>query len=172
MAMVCVADGGAFNLLEIGRLQGKGRIQDMQNLSADPQVGAILAMGKEAIPELIEALESSKPFARPPIDFWPKMSEGDMALVVLSDLLLDPTGRRSTVTELCWDNVLERESVDISASELLDRFVKAHGRAELARRWRDAWSRHGSTLQWDPVGRYFRADGRELVDCSPLVIRR
>ncbi len=131
-----------------------------------PQVSAILAMGKEAIPVLIEALESDKPYERPPFDFWPRMTEGDMALVVLSDFFLDPTLRKSTIPELCWDNILERDSAGISASDLLDRFVKAHGRAELARRWRQAWMQYGSESRWDSAGRFFRVEGRELADCA------
>ena len=90
-----------------------------------------------------------------------------MALAVLSDLFLDPTWRKSTLPELCWDNVLERTSEATTASELLNGFVQSHGRAELARRWRRAWEQYGKRMRWDSTGQYFQVEGRELTTCAP-----
>jgi hypothetical protein len=95
------------------------------------------------------------------------MVEGDLALAVLSDLFLDPTSRQSSLPELCWDNLLERTSEDVTAYDLLSGFVKLHGRAELARRWRQAWTQYGSKVRWDSTGQYFRVEGRELMACAP-----
>jgi len=167
VTLSCFADGRAFNLLEIGHIGGKGRIQDQEYRPSNPQITAILALGKEAIPLLIEALESGRPYDNPPLDFWPMMVEGDMALVVLSNLFLDPTWRQSALPELCWDNLLERTSEDVTAYDLLNGFVKSHGRAELTRRWRQAWTQYGSKVRWDSAGKYFRVEGRELVACAP-----
>jgi hypothetical protein len=163
----CLADSKTFNLLEIGHMGGKGRIQDQKYHPNDPQVIAILSMGKGAVPILLESLESERPYDKPPIDFWPHMVEGDMALIVLSDLFLDPTWRQSTLPELCWDNLLRRTSREATASELLHDFVEAHGRAELARRWREAWAQYEPKVRWDSAGQYFRVEGRELTACAP-----
>jgi hypothetical protein len=57
--------------------------------------------------------------------------------------------------------------VHVTAYDLLNGFVKSHGRAELARRWRQAWMQYGSKVRWDPTGQYFRVEGRELAPCAP-----
>jgi hypothetical protein len=166
VAMACFADTAQFDLMKISQLGGKGRIQDQAYGPGDPQVTALLAMGKDAIPLLIESIESEKVYDKSPAPFWPKMVEGDAALAVLSDLFLDPTWRRSTLPELCWDNLLGRTSQQTPAWELTNSFVKSHGRAELARRWREAWERDGARMRWDAAGQYFKVEGRELKDCA------
>lgn len=163
---MCLAGGKTYDLMKIAHLGGKGRVQDQKN-PADSQISAILSMGKDAIPLLIKDLESERAYGRPPVDFWPKMTEGDVALVVLTNLFLDPTWRQSTLPELCWDNLLERTSSETPAWQLLDNFVAAHGRAELASRWRQTWLREGAKMKWDSKGRFFRIEGRELVECTP-----
>jgi hypothetical protein len=155
----------AFDLTKIRALSGKGRVQDQPGLAQDRQIVAILGLGKDAIPILIEAIGSERPYETPPAPFWPSMVEGDVALVVLSDLFLDPSSKRSTLPELCWDRLLGRSSPDASAWELLDRYVKSRGRASLVDHWRDAWLQHGPSTSWDPDGRYFKVAGRELKDC-------
>jgi len=167
LTLTCFAGTRTFDLMKIAQLGGKGRIQDLGYQPRDPQVTAILAMGKDAIPLLIDAIESERPYGDPPAPFWPKMVEGDVALVVLSNLFLDPTWQRSTLPELCWDNLLERTSEETPAWELLNAFVKLHGRAELARRWRQAWAQDGTRVRWDSTGKYFRVEGRELTACAP-----
>jgi hypothetical protein len=95
------------------------------------------------------------------------MTEGDVALIVLSDLFLDPSWKSSTLTELCWDNILQRTDEETPAWDLLNTFVKAHGRAELAKRWRAAWAQHSTAIRWDPTGRYFVVEGQALAACAP-----
>ena len=163
----CIAGARTFDLMEIAHIESKGRVQDQQNLSENSQMSAILAMGKDAIPILIGMLESDRPYGTPPLDFWPTMVEGDLALVLLTDLFLDPTWRQSTLPELCWDNLLERSSEDLTAHELLDRFVKTHGRRALVQRWQEAWSKYGSMIRWDSAGKYFKVEGQELRACVP-----
>ena len=166
VTLTCFADTRSFDLMQVGHLASKGRIQDQKYLRRDPQVTAILQMGKEAIPLLIEALESERPYVSPPVDYWPRMVEGDVALAVLSDLFLDPTWMQSTLPELCWDNLLERTSEDTTASDLLNGFVMLHGRAALARRWRQAWAQYESRVRWNPTGQYFEVEARELTACA------
>ena len=164
---MCFAGGKSFDLMQVAHMSSKGRVQDHLFRPSDPQITAIMAMGKEAIPLLIDALESERRYERPPLDFWPKMVEGDVALVVLSDLFLDPTWLQSALPELCWDNLLERTSDSITAWDLLDDFVSAHGRAKLTNRWRQAWAKYGSKMRWNPAGQFFEVEGRELAPCSP-----
>jgi len=167
LSLPCTAGTETFELLKIAHLGGKGRIQDSQYQPKDAQVSAILAAGKDAVPLLIDALESTRPFETSPMSFWPMMAEGDVALIVLSDLFLDPTWKRSTLPELCWDNILQRADAETPAWDLLNAFVKAHGRAELAKRWRAAWTRHNAAIRWDPKGRYFVVEGQTVAPCVP-----
>jgi hypothetical protein len=153
LSLPCSARDETFDLLKIVQLSGKGRIQDAQYQPKDAQVSAILAAGKDAVPLLIDALESARPFKSSPNSFWPAMAEGDVALIVLTDLFLDPTWKRSTLPELCWDNILQRTDAETPAWDLLNTFVNAHGRTELARRWRAAWARHSAATRWDPIAR-------------------
>src|SRR5262245_51180530 len=66
VTLSCFADERAFNLMEIAHIGGKGRIQDQNYHSNDRQVTAILAMGKDAIPLLIETLDSERPYDNAP----------------------------------------------------------------------------------------------------------
>lgn len=159
---VCVAGEPKLDLLKIGHMPPKGRVQDR---SADPVVAAILETGKEAIPILIELLESDRLYDSPPFDYWPEVHEGDVALVILGDLFLDPTWTKSTLPELCWDNVLERSASSTPGWELLSRYVDKYGRSSLADRWRVAWTKHRESIVWDEEGRFFRVAGHELVSC-------
>jgi hypothetical protein len=167
LSLPCSAGTETFDLLKIAHLGGKGRIQDTQYQAEDAQVSAILAAGKDAVLPLIDALESARPYETSPMSFWPVMAEGDVALIVLSDLFLDPTWKQSTLPELCWDNILQRTDPEMPAWDLLNTFVKAHGRAELANRWRAAWARHNEAIRWDPKGRYFVVEGQTLAPCLP-----
>jgi hypothetical protein len=167
LSLPCAAGTETFDLLKIAQLGGKGRIQDVQYQPKDAQVLAILAAGKDAVPLLIDALESARPYETPPNSFWPMMTEGDVALKVLSDLFLDSTWKRSTLPELCWDNLLQRSDAETPAWDLLNTFIKAHGRAELAKRWRAAWAQHSAAIRWDPTGRNFVVEGRALATCAP-----
>ncbi len=167
LSLPCSAGTESVDLLKIARIGSKGRIQDAQYQPKDAQVSAILAAGKNAVPILIDKLESIRPYEMAPNSFWPKMVEGDVALIVLSDLFLDPTWKRSTLPELCWDNILQRTDAETPAWDLLHSFVVAHGRAELARRWRAAWGRYGATIRWDPTGRYYVVEGQALAERAP-----
>ena len=164
---ICSASTAAFDLMAIAQLGGKGRIQDQEYQPKDPQIAAILATGKDAIPLLIKALESERPYKDSPNSFWPNMVEGDVALIVLSDLFLDPTWQRSALPELCWDNLLERKGLDVPAWDLLHAFVTVHGRVAVANRWRQVWEKEGPKVQWDHGGRFFKVEGRELMSCAP-----
>ena len=167
ITIACLADTKSFDLLKIRQLPEKGRVQDKGYAARDPQVIAILASGKNAIPQLIGLLTSEKPFEKSPVPLWPKMVEGDLALAVLSDLFLDPSWKQSTLPDLCWDSILHRTSDDLPAWVLLDAFIKAHGREALAARWRQAWLEHGDSVVWDVSGQFFRVEGRDLSVCAP-----
>lgn len=163
----CLAADKPFDLLEISHLGGKGRVQGHGYHRNDPQINSILAMGKDAIPLLIESLESERPYRVPPLDYWPKMVEGDIALVVLSDLFRDPTWERTTLPEMCWNNLLGPTSKDVPAWERLQHFVETHGRIEIANRWRQVWAMESQNVEWDSGGQFFRVGRRELTSCTP-----
>jgi len=154
-----------YDLLQIEHLNSKGRVQDPEYQRQGPVMQAILQSGKAAIPVLIDLIESERPYTGSPLDFWPEVREGDMALIILSDLFLDPTWRQSTLPELCWDNLLERADSAVPAWDLLERYIRSHGRAALTSRWRAAWLEHETKIVWDDDGRFFKVVDRELVPC-------
>ncbi len=126
-----------FDLLQIEHREPKGRAQDM---TSDPVIASIVASGKDGIPVLIELVESERLYENPPFDFWPEVREGDMALSILCDLFLDPTWKKSTVPERCWDNLLQRSDPGVPAWELLSHYVETNGRSSLAEKWSATWS--------------------------------
>lgn len=163
VAAALVLPAPTYDLLQIEHLAPKGRVQDHD--PEDPVVTAIVSSGRDAIPVLIRLIESERVYEETPIDFWPLVREGDVAFAILSDLFLDPTWKKSTLPDLCWDNILERTSSDLPAWQVLEDFVATHGRAAIAEKWRSAWSTHQADLEWDEAGRFFRVAGRELAPC-------
>ena len=163
VATLALAASPVPSLLDLSPMQPKGRVQDH---SSDPVVESILAAGKDAIPTLINLIQSERMFDHPPLAYWPEVREGDMALVTLCDLFLDQTWKKSTLPELCWDNLLGRTDSDTSAWDLLYRYIGEYGRSSLADKWKAVWLEHRSRIAWDKEGRYFKVGGMELQACQ------
>ncbi len=69
LSLPCSAGTESVDLLKIARIGSKGRIQDAQYQPKDAQVSAILAAGKNAVPILIDKLESIRPYEMAPNSF-------------------------------------------------------------------------------------------------------
>jgi len=157
------ATASEMDLLDVGKLLPKGRIQDNIN---DPVVAGIVAKRRESIPFLIGRLTSEELYDHRVLDFWPEVREGDIALMFLSDLFTDPSGVKSYLPELCWDTVLGRSDDDTPAWELVDRYLETHSRAELQDLWQQAYVRHEKEIAWDEDRRFFVISDRELQPCK------
>jgi hypothetical protein len=160
-----VVNSSDFTLLEIRHLPSKGRVQDVSLLPIEPQIQAILNMGSAAVPLLIARISSGRRFKTSPKDYWPRATEGDVALIILSNLIVDSSGR-TTMPDLCWNRILRRRNPDTPAWDLLNQYVSKYGRAALEKQWRDTWSEHGASVVWDPKDRFFRLPKRNLVACA------
>jgi len=157
------AAASEIDVLDVGKLLPKGRIQDNTN---DAVVAGIVAKRRESIPFLIDRLTSERVYDHRVLDFWPRVREGDIALMFLSDLFTDPSGVMSSLPELCWDTVLGRSDDDMPAWELVDSYLETHSRADLQALWRQAYVRYEKEISWDEDRRFFVISGRELQSCE------
>jgi len=164
-AAPCIASD--FDLMAIERIGPKGRVQDSP---VDPEISKILAVGKEAIPELIELVSSSKEYEHRPVSFWPVYSEGDMALSILSDLFRDSTWTKTTLPEHCWGTILGWTAADteagLAAWDVSYRYIERFGRESLADSWREVYARHAESIYWDEQERFFRIKDKPLEPCK------
>ena len=164
VAPISVAEDLQFDLATLRPFQPKGRVQDHR----DPVIEKILATGKASIPRLIDLLESERDLPDSIVSTnpsWPAIVEGDAALVILCDLFLDPSWSRSTLPELCWENLLERQNDSVSGYALLYEHIERFGRASIASRWREVWQRYQDQIEWDEGERFFVVKGKALGAC-------
>jgi hypothetical protein len=158
-----------FDLLALKACSPKGRFQDLAYNPSRKQAERLVGMGTELIPFLISRLESTRRYREPPVCLWPEMVEGDMALLILMDLFLDPTWAQTSLPESCWSGLRDSDTArDAPAYEVLSTYVKRMGRKAIHRRWEDLWSRHRTRIKWDAAGRFFRISGIDLSACSTL----
>src|SRR5581483_7237256 len=75
------------------RLPPKGRIQDQ---AAAPIIPLITNNPARAVDLLIHAITSDTPLEQPILDYWPRMTVGDVALIAVLDLFQDSTGATTT----------------------------------------------------------------------------
>jgi len=156
----------SLDLMALKPCSDKGRFQDTEYNPSPKQVEQLVAMGPEVIPFLISRLESTRRYEETPICFWPGMVEGDMALVILLDLFLDPTWRKTTLPESCWGSFAgPKTSPNEPGSAVFYAYVKRVGRKAIRKKWAHIWEEHRASIKWDEGGRFFRVGGRELTPC-------
>ena len=143
------------DLAQIGHLAPKGRVQDKAYNPQLPIVDRLIAIGPSAIPFLVSELEDDSEIEGPVFDYWPRVTVGDVALVLLVDFFTMPDGT-TTVAGLSWDNLLERRSKDEAAWDVLARFVREHGRAGLRRKVNGILKLNQAHYAWDPKDLCFR----------------
>jgi len=158
-----------FDLLTLRACSPKGRFQDLGYSPSRQQVERLVAMGPDLIPFLVSRLESTRRYKEPPVCLWPAMVEGDMALVMLMDLFLDPRSSHTTLPESCWSALRGPGAApDAPAHEVMRAYVKRVGRRAIRRRWEEIWSRSRTSIKWDGPGRFFRIGGIELSPCGAV----
>ena len=147
------------DLGQIGHVASKGRVQDKAYNQHLAVVDGLINAGPAAIPFLVSKLEDDTEISGPVFDYWPRVTVGDVALVVLIDLFTTPDGRAS-VRDLAWDRLLHRQGRDLPAWEILADFVGKHGRERLRLRVESILNPHADHLVWVAKGMYF-APSRE-----------
>jgi hypothetical protein len=84
-------------------MAAQGRMQDAPDTET---ARAVLARGKQAIPELITCLTDTRKTKRPVFQYWSETSVGDIAFVFLDDLFTDSTWEHLTVNGLpSWKSI-------------------------------------------------------------------
>jgi hypothetical protein len=143
------------DLAQIGHVAPKGRVQDRAYNHHLAVVDGLVEAGPAAIPFLVSKLEDNTRVEGPVFDYWPRVTVGDVALVVLIDLFTTPEGG-PTVPGLTWDSLLDREGRDVPAWDVLDDFVAKHGRDGLRGKVQAILRPYGGRFAWATKGRCFR----------------
>ena len=164
----CRAANGFPDLTVIDHLSPKGRVQD-EYYNPDVQViNELVRIGKPSIPYLIDRLKSRAPLKPGVLDYWPHVEERYIALIILSDFFLAPDWKRSTVPEMCWDNLLQTKKYpNLAHWDILKDHFTAEDWNSLKSRWEALWSKYNDKIYWHSSGRFFRIDGNNLRDCAP-----
>jgi len=140
------------DLSKVPPLASKGRFQDGRTGNGQPNQIAndIVTNGKESIPFLIRKLDDDTEIDRHIMNYWYRLSEGDLALVILFDLFTDKTGANSTVPGFSYGEFLEGgRDPSLTGEEILRRYIRKHGRAKIKQRWQQLWNEKKDKIVWD-----------------------
>lgn len=143
--------------LASGPCMSKGRLQDPEfdkSKERLEEMNRIMHHGTDSVTALAESLTNSHPVP-PMLCGWKGMALGDVALVALLDLFRD-SNDHSTVPELDWDTFLERSSPNLSAEQVLRKFIRSHRRSGLRQKWDSFWNEHKDDLIWDEQDHCYR----------------
>ncbi len=147
---------GTIDLSKIGRIASKGRVQDEEYNQLEV-IGQLIAEGKESIPFLISQLESEKKVRGRVMNFWYKITVGDLAFIALVDFFTDPTWNGSTIPGLTWAEFLEVEKDStLDAESQLRNYLSKYGRRQLKAKWERVWDENKERLYWDGKDRCFK----------------
>jgi hypothetical protein len=146
------------DLAEIGHIASKGRVQD-QEYNRLEVVERLIAGGKQSIPFLIGQLESERIVKARVLDYWNKVTVGDLAFIILMDFFLDSTRHKSTIAGLTWNEFLEVEKDSHpAAEEQLRAYITKHGRRQIKVKWQRIWEQNQKRLHWDEKDRCFKPE--------------
>jgi hypothetical protein len=155
------------DLMRIEYVPPKARVQDNVSEMKPPVIEELLAMGNESIPFLISRLSSERSYREPPLDYYPHLTEGDMAYIILNDFFTSANGEKTSVPALYWNALLETSKhPNTPAWDVLDIYHQTHNQDELRRKWNDMWQRNGKQIVWDKSQNFFRIQGSPLVNCK------
>jgi hypothetical protein len=144
------------DLSQIGHISSKGRIQDRE-YNQLPIVKQLLKREKHAIPYLISKLTDETRLRAGTLDFWHKVTVGDIALIILTDLFTHSSWEKTTIPGVAWDEILERKNYALTSEEVLRDFISKHGRQAIKTKWLRIWNSYKERLYWDEAERCFKA---------------
>ena len=145
----------ALELIDISKvphLASKGRFQDGGTADGGTNQVAkdLVANGKDAIPFLIDKLDDETEMDHTIVNFWNRLSVGDMAYIILTDFFTDRSGVSSTIPGFAWDDFLERgNDKSLTGEEVLRRYIQKHGRKSIKTRWQELWDKNKDKIVWD-----------------------
>jgi hypothetical protein len=144
------------DLAKIGHIQAKGRVQDKDYQSLKV-IDELLANGKDSIPYLISKLDDETVIHNQVMDFWPKITVGDLAFIILSDFSLDSTWTKKTIPGTSFDELFETKAdPDVPFWEQLDSQFHKHSRLWIKAKWETIWTTYRERIIWDEQERCFK----------------
>lgn len=146
----------SLGLAQMQHTPPQGRLQE----NGSPQTLHILALGKSAIPMLIECLTDENRTKEPIEDYWPVTTVGDIAFFYLDDLFTDSTWEHYTVSGVVNWKIVQADYPNAPASEAWYRFLKKHGRRYVQNNWSNKWKEDQSSIFWDAKEQCFRISSR------------
>jgi hypothetical protein len=142
------------NLVKIGHLTAKGRVQDAND---SPEVKNLLARGTESIPDLIGELNNETKIEGHVLDYWSEVEVGDVALIILIDFFTDGSWQRTTIAGVGWDEFLERgDNNNLTSEQVLRNYIAKYGRNKIKDRWQEIWTQYRDRIFWDDGERCFK----------------
>jgi hypothetical protein len=144
------------DLSKIGHIAPKGRVQD-KHYNHLEVVEDLIANGKESIPFLINKVDDETVIDHQVEDYWPEITVGDVALLILSSLSLDATWTNQTIPGTSWEELFEAEmSADVSFLEYYQTQIGEHGRNRVKAKWEKIWATYKDRIVWDDQERCFK----------------
>lgn len=142
----------------------KGRVQDKSYNPKQPVIDSLVSKGTNSIPLLIELLDNDTNIDHQVIDYWPRNTVGDIALVILTDFATGADWRASTIPGASWDEIFgPKKDVVMPAWSQLNDFKEKYGSKEIKRRWQKIWSEYHERIYWDAKDRCLKMTGGALA---------
>jgi hypothetical protein len=143
------------DLSKIGHIAPKGRVQDKEYNDLEV-VDNLIRHGEETIPFLIDKLDDETVIQNSVIDYFPRVTIGDVAFLILSDFAVDSTFKKETIPGGSWDNFFGTRHSNASAWEYYDSEIQKHGRAWVKAKWKKIWTTYKDRIVWDEKERCFK----------------
>jgi hypothetical protein len=145
------------DLTKIGHLAPKGRVQDKDYNPSSPVVDDLISKGKDSIPFLISKLDDRTLIHYSVEDYWPEMTVGDVAFIILEDFSMDSTWTKETIPGTGWDEIFEAKyDSNMAGYEYYYRQVRRHGRGWTKTKWERIWATYQDRIVWDEKERCFK----------------
>jgi hypothetical protein len=144
------------DLSKIGHIAPKGRVQDKDYNDLEV-VDYLIANGKASLPYLISKLDDTTVIHRPLVDFWPELTVGDVAFLILCDFSLDSRWTKETIPGANFNEFFGgRKNPQQPAWEYYHDQLAKRGRHWVKAKWWAIWTTYGDRIAWDEKERCFK----------------
>jgi hypothetical protein len=134
------------DLSKIGHIASQGRVQDREYNRLEI-IDQLMMNPRESVPYLIGKLDDETEINGPVMDFWPRVTVGDVALVILTDFMTNPAGKVNP--GFSWEELFDaKRDLKISAEQYLRHQLARHSRRWLKQRWEATWAIYRDRLIW------------------------
>ncbi|UCE07918.1 MAG: hypothetical protein JSW07_07770 [bacterium] len=156
------------DLMDIKHISSKGRVQDKKYNPDSPIVDELIRSGISSIPFLIERLKSKKAYDPGVLDLWPHVEERHVALIILTDFILDASWEKSTAPDMCFSSLLSvhKKYPNLAIWEIFRDHFGPNEWNSLIMKWSSFWEIYKGKIYWDSEDRFFRIKGKELKLCQ------